>query len=98
MKPHLPAIAAFAAASLLAGCAAEFGYGGPVAVGYDAYYDGYYGPFVDGYWAGNGFFYYLDGGGRRHRDTHNHFRHDPSTGYRPVQGHERPAGGRRGQR
>ena len=71
-----------------------YGYGGgDVAVGYDGYYDGFYGPFNDGYWGRDGGFYYRDGEGHPyHRDTGGHFRHEAGAGFNPVHGHG-PTGG-----
>ncbi len=69
---------------------------GPVAVGYDGYYDDAYGPFYDGYWAGDGGFYYTDAPGHPYRrDTGNHFRHDAAAGFHPVHGAMRAGGGER---
>ncbi len=88
---------------LLAACASGPGYGGgpgygydyggPAAIGYDGYYDDAYGPFYDGYWAGDGFFYYRSGDHDRfHRDDGRHFRHDAGAGMHPVQGHPHAQG------
>jgi len=106
--------AALAACVLLAGCAPAYGpgpgpyYGGgayvvgePIA--YDGFYDNYYGPFYDGYWARDGFFYYQRGEhGRFVRDDGRHFRHDGHDGFHPVHGGNfrgggggRPSGGPR---
>jgi hypothetical protein len=77
--------AILALASLpLAACAGTYGgveYGpGPYA--YDGYYDGYYGPIYDGYWGGDGAFYYRHGAGDRGfvRGDNAHFRHDAPQG------------------
>jgi hypothetical protein len=94
-------LGAVAAAGLLAGCAGDYygpgAYGpgpgyygaGPgfgVAVGYDGYYDGFYGPIYDGYWRG-GYFYWRDRRGRSfRRDNGRHFRRDPAQGFRHIQG------------
>jgi len=60
---------------------------GPAAVGYDGYYDDYYGAFYDGYWAGDGGFYYTDAPGHPYRrDTAGHFRHDSAGGFHAVHG------------
>jgi hypothetical protein len=77
-----------------------YGYdeGPPVAVvGYDGFYDDYYGPFYDGYWGADGFFYYRDNDHDRwHRDRDRHFRHEAANPqFHPVQGHARPAMQRR---
>ena len=48
---------------------------GPAAVGYD------------GYWAGDGGFYYTDAPGHPYRrDAAGHFRHDAAGGYHAVHG------------
>src|SRR5271168_5164000 len=50
---------------------------GPTPVGYDGYYDDYYGPFYDGCWAGDGGFYYSDGPGHGYRrGDPRHFRRE----------------------
>jgi len=60
---------------------------GPEPVAYDGYYDDSYGPFYDGYWAGDGGFYYTDAPGHPyHRDTAGHFRHDSAAGFHSVHG------------
>ncbi len=77
---NLLLISAAGAALLLAGCASEGGYYGGAAVGYDyygpsdAWYDGYYGPYVDGYWGDGGVFFYSTGRGDYRRDEGGHFR------------------------
>jgi hypothetical protein len=62
---------------------------GPVGVvGYDAFYDGAYGPLYDGYWDRSGvFFYRRDAYHPYVRDTGNHFRRAPAPGYRGVHVH-----------
>jgi len=70
-----------AAAGLLAGagCASD-GYYGGAGYGYnsaapaDVWYDGYYGPYTDGYWRGGGVFYFRGQDGHFYRDRANHFR------------------------
>jgi hypothetical protein len=63
--------------------------GGPAAVGYDGYYDDYYGAFYDGYWAGDGGYYYTDAPGHPYvRDTAGHFRHDSAGGFHAVHGRQ----------
>ena len=96
-----------AAALILCGCMGP----GPrheevaVSVGagpaYDGWYDGYYGPYTDGYWSDDGFFYYSSGGGFV-RDNDHHFRRDTAPGFNHVQAHAAPhpapapdAGGRK---
>lgn len=62
-------------------------YAGPGAYDYDGFYDDYYGPFFDGYWAPDGFFYYSRGlGDGFHRDVGGHFRHDSAAGFHAVHG------------
>ena len=86
-----------AAIALTAGCASGgYGYGGgPVAVGYDGYYDDFYGPFDDGYWGADGGYYYHHGHEWR-RDTGGHFRHDAAQGFHPVHGSGHGGGGHPG--
>jgi len=60
---------------------------GPEPVAFDGYYDDFYGPFYDGYWAGDGGYYYTDAPGHAyHRDTGGHFRHDSASGFHTVHG------------
>ena len=79
-------IATAATAILLSGCAyspysAEAG----VAYAVPAYYDGFYGPYWDGYWGGDGFFYFYDVHERHfHRDDGHHFRHDQAPGFAGI--------------
>ena len=81
-------IAAFA----LAGCVAV-AVPGPTHVAvasgpdyYDGYYDGAYGPFVDGYWGGDGAFWYMGGDRAFHRDEGGHFHREAGTGFNHVHG------------
>jgi hypothetical protein len=54
---------------------------------YDGYYDDFYGPFYDGYWAGDGYFYFTDGPGHPfRRDDFRHFRHDMGGGFHGIRG------------
>ena len=93
-------LVAVTTAVLLSGCAGTYfggggGYGGPgavAAVGYDGYYDDFYGPFNDGYWGGDGGYYYRGQDNQYHRDTGNHFSRVATQGMHPVHGHG-PAGG-----
>jgi len=96
MKKILVATLAAGAALLTAACADDGYYRhGPMAVSYDGYYDDAYGPFYDGYWGGDGFFYYSSGpGGHFRRDTGHHFRHDNFNGFHSVQGHPQGGGDR----
>jgi hypothetical protein len=61
---------------------------------YDGYYDDFYGPFDDGYWGGDGFFYFSDGRGGFRRDDGNHFRHEAGGGFHGI--HSHPGGPRVG--
>ncbi len=101
-KKTIIALCATFAALPLAGCY-ENGYGGGVAVGYgspyayDGYYDDYYGPIYDGYWGGDGGFYYRRNEHERgfHRgDTHHFSRTAPGQGsFHPMQGTMTPQRG-----
>jgi hypothetical protein len=100
MKRFARLACAALASALLAGCAGTSG-GGGVAIGYDGFYDDYYGPLTNGYWANDGFFYYMDARGHRHRDSGRHFRHDTAPGFHAFHDrdhdHDRDADrGRRG--
>ena len=91
MKNSLLLAAAGAAALLLAGCAGD---GGPVShmamdsghhddAGVDIFYDGAYGPVVNGYWGADGSFYYHDSADHPfQRDTDMHFAKSRATGYK----------------
>ena len=94
MKTILLAALVAGGALIMSGCADEgYYHHGPMAVGYAGYYDDAYGPFNDGYWADDGFFYYSTGGDRHYRrDDAHHFRRDGGTGFHPVQGHPRDGG------
>ena len=77
-------------AGVLAGagaCADGYGYRGGVALGYDGYYDDFYGPVYDGYWRNDGYYYYRPGRGRPYvRDDGRHFRRDAFPGGREFRG------------
>ncbi len=93
VKSALVALTSSAAALSLGACADYYGpRGGGVVyydhgpVGFDGYYDDYYGPFYDGYW-GDGGFYYSTGEGRGYQlDRGNHFRRDKVDGYHSIHG------------
>jgi hypothetical protein len=81
---------------LLTACVPAYGPGpGPVAigvgvepVGYDGFYDDYYGRFYDGYWGRDNFFYYSRGPGYGYiRDYDHHFRRGRWGGFHPIRGH-----------
>jgi hypothetical protein len=64
--------------------------------GYDAWYDGGYGPYYDGYWQGD-VYWYSPGRGRPYvRDDNHHFRRDRGTGFHGVRGRHHGAGDHRG--
>ncbi|HWE46527.1 MAG TPA: hypothetical protein VG407_10910 [Caulobacteraceae bacterium] len=77
----------------LAACADDYGvhagyYYGDNDAYVDAYYDDFYGPYTDGYWGNDGYFYYSTGPGHAFaRDTDRHFRRDTSTGFHAVRAH-----------
>jgi hypothetical protein len=81
-------IALFVPVALLAGCGGSTSGSVSVAAGdyYDGYYDGFYGPFNDGYWGGDGFFWYSDATHRLHRDDGHHFQHVAAAGFNHVRG------------
>jgi hypothetical protein len=87
------------AATALSACATEVAYGpGPgypvAAVGWDGYYDDYYGPFYDGYWGEDGGFYYRSGPHAGwNKDTGGHFTKEARSGAHPVHGHGGGGGG-----
>jgi len=99
MKSWVYLAALAAAGALLAGCASgPYGPGpGPgvdVAVGYDGYYDGFYGPIYDGYWR-DGHFWWRDRVDHPfRRDNDGHFRIDAKDGFQHIhgEGHAHPAG------
>lgn len=70
---------------VLAGCASMNGHRRPtplhVSAPYDAYYDDYYGKFVDGYWGRDGGFWYVNENNAWRRDGGGHFTHDDKGGY-----------------
>ncbi len=76
-----PASFALCAALALSGCA---GYGGYDTAGFNAYYDDAYGPFYDGYWRGDDFFYSAGRGRPFVRDEGHHFQRAPSAGLHGV--------------
>jgi hypothetical protein len=97
------ALSVACAALPLAGCVGE-GYGsGGVAIGYgspyayDGFYDDYYGPIYDGYWGGDGFFYYRRNAGEhgfRRGDAHHFARAAPAQGhFHAIQGTMTPQRG-----
>jgi hypothetical protein len=55
---------------------------------YDAYYDGAYGPFNDGYWGKDGKFWYSTDSSNTvwKSDSGQHFQHDAASGFSHVEG------------
>jgi hypothetical protein len=82
------ALLAITAALALSACAEDLGYGPTFGSGL-VYYDSYYGPYYNGYWARDGFFYYAPAPGRPFiRDRDHHFRRDnPGTGFHGERTH-----------
>lgn len=85
--------AAAAALVTLSGCAYDYygyPYGYSVAAGYGGapiYYDGFYGPYWNGYWGPEGAFWYSTGPGRPFiRDIGGHFRGFAGAGFHRVGG------------
>lgn len=94
MKAFSAILCSGAAIALLSGCAGGYGrdhyrgdyYNGAYSGGY---YDGYYGPYSGGYWANDGYFYYVDRDHRYRRDDGRHFRHDRFQGSRSIRADDR---------
>jgi hypothetical protein len=69
-------IAAALGGMLILPACAEGPYYGAGYGGADVYYDGYYGPYTEGYWGPDAFFYYRGGDGSFIRDENHHFRRE----------------------
>ena len=97
MKKIVPALCAVLAVSMLGACAMDYEghhhHHDGVFVA-DAYYDDSYGPYYDGYWGGDGMFYYRDTADHPYvRDEARHFRRDNGgTGFHHVDAHRPPEG------
>lgn len=94
-------VAAAATTALLTACAEGPGYGYPpypvAAVGWDGYYDDYYGPFYDGYWGADGAYYYRGNAHDTwHQDSGQHFAKEARAGSHPVHGLGHAGGGHAG--
>jgi hypothetical protein len=78
------AVALLLGVLMLSSCAAYDGYfyGGT----YDGYYDNFYGPYISGYWASDGLFWYRGGDHIYHRDDGSHFRRQRFTGGVQIRG------------
>lgn len=87
-------LGAASAVLLLSACADdEYAYGHrhyASADSYDVYYDGFYGPYVDGYWGDGDVFFYSDTHGGWIRDDARHFRHERWEGARGFHSGHRP--------
>jgi hypothetical protein len=72
----------------LGACEDTYHHGDAFAYGYvDGYYDDSYGPFYDGYWGPDDFFYYrASPTGDYVRDNDHHFRHDAAQGFHAFHG------------
>jgi hypothetical protein len=90
VKSLIAIVLAGSAILFTAGCAVH---GDAVASGvespyagyaYDGFYDDFYGPFDDGYWGTDGFFYFSDGHGGFRRDDEHHFRHEGADGFHGI--------------
>jgi len=69
-------IAAALGGMLILPACADTGYYGAGYGRADVYYDNYYGPYTDGYWGPDAYFYYRSGDGRFLRDEGRHFRRE----------------------
>jgi hypothetical protein len=103
MERRLIALAGvLAAAAGLSACAYDEAYYGPPAVyadmDYEAWYDGFYGPFHGGFWGPGGRFYYWDQAHRHyHRDAGHHFARSDMPGFNSVHGRSPPPAGAHGR-
>ena len=101
MKRSLILLSLALAPLSLTACAEDGDYQGGYAGGglaYDGYYDGFYGPVYDGYWGGDGYFYYRHGEGENRyvRGDRDHFRHggdNPGQNFQPMHGNFTPRQG-----
>ncbi len=78
-------IAAAGSALLAAGCATNGayyggGYGYNSGISGDVWYDGYYGPYADGYWGDGDAFFFRGVDGHYYRDRASHFRNQSFSG------------------
>jgi hypothetical protein len=102
VKKLAPVLCAAVALSMLGACATSYDgprHGGHDAYYADAYYDGFYGAYDDGYWADDGF-YFRDTADHpyRHADDASHFRRDANGGatFHHVQAHSKAPADRMG--
>jgi hypothetical protein len=92
MRKTLLAAGALSALLALSACGGGYGYYGASAGGPDVYYDNFYGPYTDGYWGPDEFFYYRGGDGAFVRDENHHFQRHMFNGAHGFHAHARPAG------
>ena len=92
MRKTLLAAGALSALIALSACGGGYGYYGAEAGPPDVYYDGFYGPYTDGYWANDGF-YYRGGDGGFIRDENHHFQRGMFHGARGYHAHAHAQGG-----
>jgi hypothetical protein len=89
-------IAACLGGMMILPACAEGAYYGAEAGPPDVYYDSFYGPYTDGYWGPDAFFYYRGGDGNFIRDENRHFRREMFSGAHGYRSHAAPAGAARG--
>ncbi len=82
--------AALGGMMILPACAGGYGYYGASAGPADVYYDGFYGPYTEGYWGPDAAFYYRGGDGRFIRDESNHYRRGMFGGAHHYHSHGAP--------
>ena len=90
VRTLLPLVGATVAALVLSACASggERFWARSTGVDYDGYYDEHYGPISDGYWGGDGAFYYQAGEGHAyHRDDEHHVWRQAGAGRHNIHGH-----------
>jgi hypothetical protein len=90
MRKTILAACALSAVIGLSACGGGYGYYGAEAGPPDVYYDGFYGPYNDGYWADDGFYYRDRGGHFQHGDSA-HFQRGMFTGARGYHAHAHAA-------
>ena len=87
--------AALGGMMILPACASGGYYYGAGMGPADVYYDSYYGPYTDGYWGPDEFFYYRGGDGRFLRDESHHFQRRMFNGAHGYHAHAAPREGER---
>ncbi len=88
MSKTLLAAGALSALIALSACGGGYGYYGASVADNDVYYDGFYGPYSEGYWGPDRAFYYRGGDGRFVRGDGTHFQHRMFNGAHAY--HSRP--------